>query len=37
MTGNQKTYLFAAILVGSALMLWGTKGIMQLLPGPNPR
>lgn len=37
MTGNQKAYLFAAVVVGTALMLWGVKGVTSLLPGPNPR
>jgi hypothetical protein len=37
MNGNTKAVVFAVILVGAALLLWGPKGIITLLPGPNPK
>lgn len=37
MTKNQKVYLFLAIVAGTAVVLWGPKGIFNILPGPNPK
>lgn len=37
MTANQKVYLFAGILIVTAVSLWGVKGLTALLPGPNAK
>lgn len=37
LTHNQKVALFMALMVGAAVMLWGFKGLSQLLPGPSAK
>lgn len=37
MTDRQKAYVFAFVVITAALTLWGPKGIVSLLPGPDPK
>lgn len=37
MTDKQKAYLFAFVVLTTAVLLWGPKGIVSLLPGPDPK
>lgn len=37
MTDKQKPYVFAIVVITAAVALWGVKGIIQLLPGPDPK
>lgn len=37
MTYNQKVALFVAVMLGTAVLLWGFKGVTQLLPGPSAK
>lgn len=37
MTHNQKVAVFIAVMVTAAVMLWGFKGLTQLLPGPSAK
>lgn len=37
MDPKMKPYLFGAIILGAALLLWGPKGLISLLPGPDPK
>jgi len=35
MTDRQKAYVFAFVVLTSAVVLFGFKGIVSLLPGPD--
>jgi len=37
MSHNAKVILYIGVVVGLAVVLWGPKGLLTLLPGPNPR
>lgn len=37
MNDRQKAYVFAFVVLTAAVTLWGFKGIVSLLPGPDPK
>lgn len=37
MSHNQKVAVFFTVMLGAAILLWGFKGVTQLLPGPTAK
>jgi len=37
MTHNQRVAAFIVVMIGTAVILFGWKGVTQLMPGPNAK